>query len=339
MKKFITRFILFVLICVGIASLINQRLPYTWGRKYLHQKNEYFRHHHQQYNTLFLGSSLVFRHFVPSVFDSLTTTSTHSFNMGCPGMFLPETYYYLDHFLADSIAGNLEYLFVEIQDMRKLNGDNLNTNTVKYCRTVPELYQSFRYLRHHPVKKDYWRLMFEGELVATVKNVLNAGSVLDKIMFSIQYHKNESVPSVADGGIQFLVPGIKDELDQRRASLLEAGNVKDHFTKVNQLNVEHNPVHLERMLHFIDRAKKKGIHLMFVLTPRQSYDMYHGTLPMYKALPAVHKLSLADSEKFPELYAFDYSFDTDHLNKKGAIQFSVYMADIFNKLVTNQESQ
>ncbi|MGB8167092.1 MAG: hypothetical protein WCF18_06345 [Chthoniobacteraceae bacterium] len=84
------------------------------------EKLEWFRAHRDEYTALFLGSSRVRRHIIPSLFDRLAAEQgieMHSFNLGMDSLAAPEDAYVLDQALA-AAPPRLRYVFIELTYFR-----------------------------------------------------------------------------------------------------------------------------------------------------------------------------------------------------------------------------
>ncbi|MES2570644.1 MAG: hypothetical protein V4710_11400, partial [Verrucomicrobiota bacterium] len=79
---------MFVIVCRVINGLLpRQPVPIV------SEKLAYFARHRDEYDTLFIGSSRVYRQIDPALFDQVTREAgvpTRSFNLGIDSMFSPE---------------------------------------------------------------------------------------------------------------------------------------------------------------------------------------------------------------------------------------------------------
>src|SRR4051812_35293746 len=89
---------------IALAALVSSCLTIHALRPFpdipkLTPKLRYFTAHKDEFDTIFIGSSHVFRGIVPKAFDSATGSAalpTHSFNFGLDGMQPPESLYFLN---------------------------------------------------------------------------------------------------------------------------------------------------------------------------------------------------------------------------------------------------
>ncbi|MEM8892584.1 MAG: hypothetical protein AAGD28_31675, partial [Bacteroidota bacterium] len=94
-----------------------------------------------------------------------------------------------------------------------------------------------------------------------------------------------------------------------------------------------NQPHMRRLEDLMAKSKAKGIHLVFVLSPRvYAPDL----LAMMQQLPAEHKIDLSDPRKFPEFYQAKYSFDDMHLNHQGAMCYTESLASALQNIMSIQ---
>ena len=88
----------FLITCVALHAV----LPFPEIDGGVSQKFRFFTAHKDEFDTLFIGSSRIYFQISPTVFDRVTHESgltTHSFNFGIGGMYLPESDYLLEQIL------------------------------------------------------------------------------------------------------------------------------------------------------------------------------------------------------------------------------------------------
>ena len=99
MKKYLLKSLVFVVLVLILSSIIQLLAPYYWANEGYSAKIRYINETPEQYNTLFFGSSRMYRHIYPIIFDKRSIYPVHSFNVGFAETFVPETYYLLENFL------------------------------------------------------------------------------------------------------------------------------------------------------------------------------------------------------------------------------------------------
>src|SRR5207248_3349845 len=78
-------------------------------------KLEFLRAHDGEIDTVFIGSSRVYHHFVPDVFDAgmrVHGIDTHSFNLAYEALWPPESFYRLRELLGARLR--LRWIFIEL---------------------------------------------------------------------------------------------------------------------------------------------------------------------------------------------------------------------------------
>src|SRR5262245_37152928 len=82
----------------------------------LRDKWEHYGEQKDRYDTLWFGSSRIYRGIMPGLFDQLTSEGgvpTKTFNFGLDGMFPPEDAYVIERAL-ENPPNNLRWVFIEI---------------------------------------------------------------------------------------------------------------------------------------------------------------------------------------------------------------------------------
>ncbi len=101
-----------------VASAVASRELPVPNIMVLKPKLEHFAANKDVYNTLFVGSSRVYRELVPEIFEEEMAAQGHlgvkAFNLGVPGMRVPEALYVLKQVLATQPA-KLRWVFFELR--------------------------------------------------------------------------------------------------------------------------------------------------------------------------------------------------------------------------------
>ena len=106
-----TAFAAGLLICSGALRLTDRELD----RGTVRNKLTHFAEHVGEYDTLFFGSSRMYRQVIPEVFDEVTAGHgiyTNTFNFGVDGMFAPEDGYVAEQIFA--LKPKLRWVFIEV---------------------------------------------------------------------------------------------------------------------------------------------------------------------------------------------------------------------------------
>ena len=117
--KAVWRAIAYSLLFLAVLALgvtLTRRLNPFPEVDQLREKWAYWEKHKDEYDTVFIGTSRVYRGIMPSVFDEMTAKAgvpTHSFNFGVDGMLAPEDAYAAEYILRNP-PKNLRWVFLEI---------------------------------------------------------------------------------------------------------------------------------------------------------------------------------------------------------------------------------
>ena len=111
---------IFLAALTGVHLLLDACLPLPDLGK-VSEKLAYFERHANEFDAVFIGSSRVYRQIAPALFDERVTAATgqpmHSFNLGAPSMFLPESLFVIDRVMARRPV-RLRWMFIELDDPR-----------------------------------------------------------------------------------------------------------------------------------------------------------------------------------------------------------------------------
>jgi hypothetical protein len=116
--------LIFLAAAFGVGAWFSEVRPFA-DVPLVREKLAYFSQHADEYDTLFFGTSRVYRGIMPAVFDRITREAgqpTHSFNFGIDGMFPPEDAYVFERILARP-PKNLRWVFLETNPVRAEFGD------------------------------------------------------------------------------------------------------------------------------------------------------------------------------------------------------------------------
>ena len=127
MRRFLCKCLLIVTVFICCQWLVRQQIPYYYWENLEKQqlippKINYLKTH-PDLNTLFIGSSQVYHHIVPEIFDQ--HTGLNSMNLGINGMMLFEASYFLEQLLANEQMENIKYICFEVPTTSQIASNNL----------------------------------------------------------------------------------------------------------------------------------------------------------------------------------------------------------------------
>jgi hypothetical protein len=332
MKKLLLKLFLLAVIVAGLSQVLTRLvLSPFWAHPDASVKSEYRKESNEKYNTLFIGSSRMYHHVVPDLFDSLSGNKTHSFNLGSRSYPIPQSLKMAELVLEN--PSGLKYVFLEITPVnfspsKKLVHTprnyywydwNHTAMLVKHTFHVPTLAGKQKYLiaKEHALAFAEKNLFIGGgqeilnmETNGEREHVLswcgaNAGFVsLDDESYS---GENE------DGAIERVQSFRSDTsvLEKRREKARKFG--KSTHVKV------YSP-YADYIGELYEAFKAKGITLFCVIPPR--LENYSGVRQLISRIPAENVIDLSSPDLYPEFYSYEFSYDRGHLNAAGAGLFT-----------------
>ncbi len=352
------------LLLVGAASLWLHFCIYpragltspTWGSDRIYHKAIFLKRHAQQFDAVFIGSSMVFRQVNPAVFDSaymaLTGDEIHSFNFGVNWLGASELLYLMEELTKESTF-RPRVVFAELQKIKMPDYGNFFTTRVIYWYTWEGFLFTVRGAWHSGFPL-YTRL---GTIVAHVINY--AGSLLNLGYLTEAFRFRNTVEETMDG-TGFLGPdnngfisldyqqelNRKDDperVSRRNRMFLEDtslvtrrnwvyAKVREAFDADPSLNDKVNTAYSKRLNSLVLSFAELGTRLVFFVPPRLDRKQYFEVLPVLNSLPAKNRMNLADPARYPEFYLARYSFDVTHMNAEGARVYSCALAAAWAEL-------
>ncbi len=326
--------VLFVLGLCAVCWAIREALPFP-AVPLVKVKLEYLAKHHDDYDTLFLGSSRIYYQIIPALFDQLAAEQglpARSFNAAIAGMRPPEDAYYLDYILRHP-PKNLRWVFIELAGLRTaMDPDKIGTVRAVYWHDWARLWILFkRGLAVHPeIKKRKWKKQIEprldefsdfwAHLPIFLQNQTNLGrgTILTSRLIYAKLRPPSPARSVLGEDHAGWIPTGRGEA--------MAGDQLAAFDKaLGQRRMEKarrdpgDPVSQEALETMIAKIEKLGATPVLVVPPTTNKRNF---VPSPEREQKSIVLDFCDLEKYPELYEHRYRLDTDHLNSEGARVFT-----------------
>ncbi|MBK9523808.1 MAG: hypothetical protein IPO39_03440 [Bacteroidetes bacterium] len=351
MAKLILKLFLFALLALVLSIPVRKilrsperEMPWSYSFDALHLKREYLRTHPAQFNLLFIGSSSTRRGFVPQVFNENTdsTLAIHSFNYGVDWMGFPEVYYMLDHVLKENTEGT-RYIFIELSKIKIIDYQNMHTARAIYWYNWSDFKFTIASILSSPSPPTVKVAALSSHTIGYIDHLLNAGSISDRN----DYHKRQTMVTDSIAKMDKSYAGYSGKEAHEDAGLAHFLNDTSGLTtrKINSAQafeeLEKNPelirnynhVYLDRINSTIQNLLATGIYPVFVMNPRADPRQYKEILTVFYNIDPRYRIEIADSRKYPDLYAVENASDETHLNEQGAVLYTKYLAREFNKLV------
>jgi len=360
MKKIILNTFILLLCVAGLSVFLNQYIypkmalvPYTWGSDLIHKKRTYLVENKEKFNTLFIGSSRVYRQIIPTVFDDSTAElGIKSFNFGVNWLFPPESFYLLEQ-LEKSDDLKFRYVFVELSKIRSVDYHNLHTTRIKYWYTLSDYefaVKAVLFSNASFLEKSFSILV---HTISYIDNLLNLGYLTEAFDFK---SRNQPPLDYAELGKNYdgfypygennSAEGEEGEpVNKRHLKFLNDTTVlskrirysQSQFKKFRESPVlleKYNKYYANELNRLILNAQKKGTYLVFVISPRLDYKQFDEIIPVYHHILPGHAIEISDVSRYPQLYQAKLSNDETHLNTDGAVIYTGLLAREFKKVLS-----
>jgi hypothetical protein len=346
--KSVLLFSIILIISVALKKVIYRPLklfPYYYAADDIYQKNTWLVRHEENFNTVFMGSSHVFRQFETPLFDSLTSSveqPVKSFNYGIQGLAASELFYLSDHLVKKNPP--IKYLMIELTKITFPDHVNLHTTRIFYWYNYQTY--SFTLKAIFDSKNTTFPLKIAIATMHTlglIDKCLNFGYMGDINNFYYRKKRvNDKISSINNyNGFtprRELLPKQSDINGIRLRGKASADQFQKYESNPGLLK-NYNKEYLAEINKIINVYSKKGIEVIFVFAPRADKDQYDEVIPLLNQIDKQHKIEIADSRKYPEFYSLDNSADQTHLNKNGSRIFTTVLANEFNKLVETDSAK
>ncbi|MEE4274006.1 MAG: hypothetical protein V2I67_20180 [Thermoanaerobaculales bacterium] len=319
---------------VGGAALIRAVTPSPYVPN-VTPKLVHLQDNPDAYDVLFIGSSRVYRHVVPQVFERRLAErgiDVRSFNAGIPAARSVEIWSFMNR-LADS-GVRAGWVFVEPDGLASgIRKENLGTERETYWHGSAETMLAVRSLENHDLPT---RIRMSGLHAGSwVFNRLGVGRLrllgLDLMSPAVNaWASRQNLGSDGDGWVGF-VESQDSGISRRRRNFLDRiptyrrqlANQAAQFSRSGCLTSYRR----EMLSHFQSAARRLGAEPVFILSPA-----LHPRCEVHEAfrlglLPNL--FAFDDARVYPELYEVDNRFDHEHLNTEGATLYSQLLADAF----------
>jgi hypothetical protein len=326
---------LFLIAFIGACHLFGALLPQS-PHSTVSLKLDHFAAHKDEYDTIFVGSSHVYRGIDPEAFDRDTAAlgiPTRSFNFGAAGMVGLETEFVLNEILAMKPA-RLRWVFIEPALLRlRIADENARTQRVISWHDLGATLSATRGLLasdHDKMERvrEIWK-----HWQAYCYRMTNLGRVrlgLDEAPRRARALEPDTVLGKKRNGYQPL------EMRRRMRRHLEFLNQLEQYRKEVEDLAEHevsaepldgfNARYLTRLR---DAVESVGATPIFLITPSRQRGSSDYVINARREGLLPHLMRFDDPRRFPELFEVDARFDAGHLSRKGALLLTRYLADRF----------
>jgi hypothetical protein len=313
-------------------TLIKKKLPAFWGNEELSTKMNYVNTH-PAINTVFIGSSKIKTQVLPAVFDSVTQNKTRSFNLGCNGLFIPESFNIIDKLLDGS---QIKTILFEMRPVYHIYTQNLHISRSTYYHTMSSYWSVVKNIHHSTLPVNRKLSAFVSFSISMAENALNF-NITDGIIgfknFNTEKLNREyevTAGCVPRGRGQ--TEALKKAAAELDAFAALSAKYMNGFANNTMDNAPYNKAYLEQIQQVIQKANSKQVKIILVFPSALREFEYIEILPLLKKLQQLPQFVLADVAIYPELYKMQHNYETDHLNLEGSVLFSTYLGRAYNNL-------
>lgn len=333
MKKFLVRFSVFAFLLLSAIVLLNTVL---WrladsGSRYesfqnLEEKQLVDKYNSflqldsmQSFNTLFFGTSKIYRHLDPLLFDSLTNNS-RTYNLAFGNLFPFRLYDAIEAVMEVKLRKDVS-IFIEIAPIGKV-GDNYDVVPIQKSIDFDRLTITNNYLQVFESKGNISATFLAACKALTWK--YTAPSLMQKYL-SLDNDKaatHRPLGIARNGFVPLDVETDQVILERHRP-------VKYPHPPITKPLLVDNKF-FDYILETVTRLKQLGVKQVYFVVPPRIYRSDHLLIASIKEKLKQKGLvvfDLSDAKKYPEFYESDLSYDKTHLNLKGARRFTLELAN------------
>jgi hypothetical protein len=287
--------------------------------------------HGDDYSILLLGSSHVYRHLIPRILDEEVRLATgvpvRSFNLGAPGLALPEAFELLDRLVAGK-ASRLEWVVVDTTLFSETTAENALSRRDLDWHNWEETLLASRYLLASQQRTSEKMEKVSAHARALLMNVLGSGRIAEHARYHMETDRlldnGDLVYELEEEGYRSLDAETDASYLERartfRAKVREGAVFKGH-SKRGKYAAEAYRAHM--FARIADLAERHGARVAFFDPPRIT------TQPRtfeVENVPSPLVFDFEDAQRFPSLYDLSLWFDQSHLNRRGSEELTVLLA-------------
>lgn len=338
MKKLIKNILLLSFILLLCSLIFKLFLPFYWGDITQATKFEYYKKNSSNFNAVYLGGSLEYRHLDPAIIDSIVNKNgieLHSYNLGIDGHGIVQQMTDLDGLLEIKNL-NLKYVFLSVSSDPYFYPKNMHTTKWVSWQDIPSTYRAVKTVAtlNDGFRKKAKYFYYYG--LSWIENIFKIGVMTDVVNYAVSKDKENNSFYLGKGKNGFYpydeeMNNLMAEYKWQDTMLVESKRVYENekekrdsltasvvqaFEKYKTTD-KANTAMVNLLMDAYKKCKKRGIQVYFMLPPRARTD-YSLLLPVFNAMPENTKLEFADPRKYPKYYDVNYGYNFHHLNFKGA---------------------
>ena len=282
----------------------------------LTERYDYYASNHDQFDTLFVGSSRFRFQIVPHEFDTEAAAGgmpTRSLNVGYLGMWPLESLYFLRQCL-DLKSPQLKWVVIELMDYRFGHADQEDpTVRMRHWHDAQHTAMACRVVWETPLPAPEKARLLGRHVGLFFQQTFNLGQGAEWAQARLIPKKRKGQPGwVARAGYE-----PEDERNWSEAARLDYERQIGEFRK-SAPDVRVRLGFADALRDLVADVRRAGAEPIFVLAPT-----VHPGDNLRVGLPeGVTVLAFNNPDEYPRLYDVELHFDAGHLNDKGAHEFS-----------------
>jgi hypothetical protein len=332
MRRFTLKAVLFAVVLVALGSAMR-RGDTLDDVAVVGPKLRHLAEHLDQYDTLFVGSSYVYREVAPAVYDETLArhgVAARSFNLGVPGMDPPETYALVERVL-DLAPRSLETVVIELDYYREqVRPRDLHTRRFDYWHDGRVTVEVLRAIAESGAPRGKKGKDVASHLEAYARRSLAVGR--GPAMLGAYRAPADALGPRVDGFVSLDSEGSGgfalrrgmfeaiegDRLDEKVAALREVAGAEARSDGVGAVD-------REALVRVVDRVRRHGARPVLLVPP--CLAPRDDLIRMATDELGLEVLVFNDPDAYPSLYGVDLRFDVGHLNERGALEFTRMLAE------------
>ena len=316
-------------------------IPRSLSREYVpvfDEKRAYLLAHAGEFDTIFLGSSRVYRHFIPEQFDDAMRERgmpTHSFNFGIDGMVPPEIFFAADELLR--LRPRVRCVLIELLPVNpKIPKENTGTVRALWWHDWQHTLMAGQAARRDPrwdLGEKFALSRMHAQLFVDLHASRGRGAgALSERLISRRVNRranalHETRHAVEWIGANGFVPMSRGPLSESDATLYRSKLEAYRLTASDGLLPQDVRARLRQLAAGI---RAIGARPVFVITPAP--DPRERVTDLRAQGVDADLIALNDPGTFPSLFDPAFLADNSHLTAAGAREFTRALAAEFAKL-------
>jgi hypothetical protein len=328
MKPFLLKLSIILIAVFSISIASDFLVTDSFASRTFKTKLSYLKKSTGNYNKVVFGSSQVYRHFIPYVYDSLT--GDNSFNFGVPGMKGHEKLNLFKNAMENGVFDGVSTILFEA-------GLHFNEDQIKVEKDVDR--HRFFYTIENAISDLKMINSMNGNPQEKRKRKLEIIQFLLKSRLKIEWiyrsmlGKKVKIDFTQHGFQQYIM--TQQRYMERHKRFLTYGDIlldslQDFHIGVHQTSLPVPKVIEKEYATLVALANQRGIELQFFISPRSLSSSF---LDEAYYLPTLARssdqskiLDLSNPSEYSEFYKLRNSFDLYHLNSETAKSFTQALA-------------